>query len=283
MYIKKCKFCDKNEFKNQQQHSSHHIYCLSNPDRKKNILRCINTGKKTRIERKIYKLYCKTCGNEYTTSCLESEFKRNKHRITCSLKCGKTHIRTEEQKRKLSEILKNSEKQKIAAKISGEKRKGFYFGGGKQKLKFETIKTKCEYCNNDIEHKINIKRKFHKECWLKVCGGFRENSTIKHREKYNGYWMDSGTEKRFAILLDLNKIKWIKNKEKYYEYFDLKNKKRKYYPDFYLPDYDYWVEIKSKYYETENDVLKLQSVGNNIEMIYDHDLKLPKIIYQINA
>ena len=109
-------------------------------------------------------------------------------------------------------------------------------------------------------------------------GGYRPNSTRKIRSKYKGYWMDSGAERKFAEILDTHNIRWIKNTTEYFQYRDLSGKMRKYYPDFHLPDYDYWVEIKGVYYLNDNDNLKLKSVGDNIEMQMHNDIKLPKCI-----
>lgn len=120
-----------------------------------------------------------------------------------------------------------------------------------------------------------------KACWNKCSGGYRSNSTRKIRSEYKGYWMDSGSERTFAELMDLNSIKWIKNTTKCFDYRDITGKARKYYPDFYLPDYDYWVEIKGLYYLNENDPLKLKSVGNNIEMQMHTDIGLPKCIKRL--
>ena len=90
--------------------------------------------------------------------------------------------------------------------------------------------------------------------------------------------MDSGAERRFAELLDTNNIKWIKNKDKFFAYRDMSGKSRKYYPDFYLPDYDYWVEIKGLLYLNDNDPIKLASVGKNIELQMHNAIRLPKCI-----
>ena len=90
--------------------------------------------------------------------------------------------------------------------------------------------------------------------------------------------MDSGAERKFAELLDANNIDWIKNTEKYFTYKDVSGKVRRYYPDFYLPQYDYWVEIKGLLYANENDSLKLAAVGENIELQMHNAIQLPRCI-----
>lgn len=84
--------------------------------------------------------------------------------------------------------------------------------------------------------------------------------------------MDSGAELLFATLCDTSNIRWVKNSTKFFEY--LPNKK--YYPDFYLPDFDVWVEIKGKRYYRKDDPLRWASVPN-LEVIWSNDIKLPKV------
>lgn len=108
----------------------------------------------------------------------------------------------------------------------------------------------------------------------KYSGGYRINSTIKHQCEYKGYKMDSGAEKVFAMLLDKNEVKWIKNTEQFFEYYDTNNKKRKYFPDFYLPESKQWIEIKGKFYANKDKHLneKLRAV-EKIILIYSSELK----------
>jgi hypothetical protein len=110
---------------------------------------------------------------------------------------------------------------------------------------------------------------------LKCSGGFRENSTKKYSSYYKGYKMDSNSEKEFAILCDKENIKWVKNNGEYFfEYLGTDLKNHKYYPDFYLEEFDYWVEIKGKLYADKDGNLKnkLSSV-KNIFLLYSKEIK----------
>lgn len=90
--------------------------------------------------------------------------------------------------------------------------------------------------------------------------------------------MDSGSELKFAQLLDKYNIEWAKNCGAVaFKYKDSLEKERKYYPDFYLPKYDMWVEIKGRYYDNELTAYKLKAVGN-IEIIYSDKIQLPSFI-----
>ena len=137
----------------------------------------------------------------------------------------------------------------------------------------------CPTCSSPFESRQ--KRVFcSKQCGRDAgaIGGFQPNSTIVHRSIYKNQQMDSGAELAFAQLLDQHNIQWIKNSSTYFNFVDSSGKKRKYYPDFYLPDYDFWIEIKGKKYIRKDDDLRLAAVGSNIERIFSHNLKLPSCI-----
>lgn len=82
---------------------------------------------------------------------------------------------------------------------------------------------------------------------------------IKHAW-YKGQWIDGTWELEFAKYLELQNIKWEKNK-KWFEY-EWNGSAHKYFPDFYLPEYDRYVEVKG--YETERDREKYKVVPNII-------------------
>lgn len=102
-------------------------------------------------------------------------------------------------------------------------------------------------------------------------GGYRENSTRVHRTLYKGYWMHSGSELKFAQILDSANIAWIKNTDKFYEFTYPNGKIGKYYPDFFLPKIQRWIEIKGKKYIREHDNIRQASA--NAILIMSHELK----------
>lgn len=199
---------------------------------------------------------CKKCGKEFEVQKGLLNY--------CSLQCKNSRTWTDEDKKKLSMSAKNSEKVKEANKLPRNR-------------KDCNISTICKSCGKLIYHKSYRPRKYHSECWLKSSGGLRKNSTRVNRSFYKGFQMDSGAERYFAELLDTNKIKWIKNENQYFYYTRKDGKDGKYYPDFFLIDYNYWVEIKGKIYaeKDENLDLKLNSV-ERIVLIYSSDLKESK-------
>lgn len=88
-------------------------------------------------------------------------------------------------------------------------------------------------------------------------------SQIHKRTKhftYKGFRIDGTWELIVAQYLDNENIKWTK-KVRCFEY-DWLGKKHNYYPDFYLPDYDKYIEVKG--YETPRDIAKYKVVDNLI-------------------
>lgn len=70
--------------------------------------------------------------------------------------------------------------------------------------------------------------------------------------KYKDVLFQGTWELRFAIWCDKNNIKWIKNIDSFNYIYQ--EKEHKYFPDFYLPETDTYVEIKG--FKTEKDDYK---------------------------
>jgi len=75
--------------------------------------------------------------------------------------------------------------------------------------------------------------------------------------EYKGIKLKGSWEVIVAEWLDDNNIVW-EHETKCFDY--VWNGNRKYYPDFYLPDYDVYIEVKG--YETERDLEKWKNVPN---------------------
>lgn len=86
---------------------------------------------------------------------------------------------------------------------------------------------------------------------------FSKNKYFK-KEIIDGFRMDSSWESIFANYLNQNNIKWVKNKKSFRYIFE--NEEHSYYPDFYLEDFNLYIEIKGQ--ETERDKAKYKVVDN---------------------
>ncbi len=140
--------------------------------------------------------------------------------------------------------------------------------------KYQKIAAVCICCNKEFTKIENSTKKYcSSTCYHKSgnCGGYKPGTTGKKATEYEGIMYDSGTEAKFAKLLTEAKIEFIRNTETYFIY----NETNKYYPDFYLPTYKAWVEIKGRYYYNDLiDPLKWSSV-ENLYIVWHDDLHVP--------
>lgn len=101
-----------------------------------------------------------------------------------------------------------------------------------------------------------------------VCG------RTKLIELYDSYGnitkVNGGWEKIVADYLNDNNIKWTnKIEEKIYYFWN--GKERIYYPDFYLPDHDKYIEVKG--YQRERDLLKWEVIKDRLIIIKNKEIK----------
>ena len=98
------------------------------------------------------------------------------------------------------------------------------------------------------------------------------SSNVNGRVKkviYKDITLDSQWEVDFVVWLDEKGVIW-ERPNKGFEY-DYKDKKHIYYPDFYLPDYNVYVEVKG--YKRDKDEYKWKVI-NNLIIILQEDIKL---------
>jgi len=95
--------------------------------------------------------------------------------------------------------------------------------------------------------------------------------------EYKGFKLRGTWELSVAMYLDSIDVKWT-NHVKSFPYL-YEGKERQYYPDFYLPDHDMYLEVKG--YETERDKIKWSSV-TNLKIIKKNEInKIQKRTYNI--
>ena len=200
-----------------------------------------------------------------------------KHKVNnyCSHKCSTLHN---------SKIKKYKHSTETKEKLSFASKK--YYEGNKEKIKlfyqykknmnknYEKPNTLCVICNNDTN---SIKNKTcSKECYTKLrsiisqkhpnCGGQKQT----HRSKIyniNGecFNAESSYEVRVSNSLNENNILWIR--PKFLWYIDSINNKRRYYPDFYLPEFDLYLDPKNNYLiDTDIEKIYKASEYNNVRI-----------------
>lgn len=104
-----------------------------------------------------------------------------------------------------------------------------------------------------------------------VCGRTKLIEAVDsfgNNTKLNGSW-----EKIVADYLNINNIKWT-NKIKEKIIYNWQNKDRIYYPDFYLPDYDMYIEVKG--YQRDRDIQKWNIVKDRLIIIKQKEINLIK-------
>lgn len=131
-----------------------------------------------------------------------------------------------------------------------------------QKLAWNQGKQKAEIYQT-IEHR-KIMSKF---------GGYKKNSgKCKYLEfqKNNGNIVSlQGTwEYRLATFLENKNITWIKNTKGFPYVFN--NKEKKYFPDFYINEWDIFIEVKG--YETEMDREKWKQFPHKLLIIKKNEI-----------
>lgn len=104
--------------------------------------------------------------------------------------------------------------------------------------------------------------------------------------KYFNQWenkevlLESSWEVTIAELLDSNDIPWIRPKP--VSWRDSGGSTRLYYPDFYLPDHDLYLDPKNPYC-MEQDEEKMIAVAKKIEICYVDINKVIEHINQLNG
>lgn len=135
----------------------------------------------------------------------------------------------------------------------------------------------CQICQNVIEY-AKRKRKFCSNTCKNLfhsqiaktkskLGGNKNRKACWYDSKFAGkVWLESSYEVVVAKSLDYHNIKWIR--PGYIIWIDIDKKSHKYYPDFYLVDYDIYLDPKNDFLQ-QQDKVKIDSVQqqNNIKVI----------------
>lgn len=90
--------------------------------------------------------------------------------------------------------------------------------------------------------------------------------TASKRIEYKGIRFESSWEYKLALDLDANGIDWKRPSPLLYK--DNNGQTRRYYPDFYLPDFDVYLDPKNDYVKKlDENKIKLVTQQNNVIVI----------------
>ena len=186
---------------------------------------------------------CKFCEKEF-----DKKSALCQHEIRCYKNPDKIRTKhSEETIKKLSDVMKivNTNSTRIWKKETINK------------LKESSKKINKEYWTES-------KRKDHSDLMMKIVENNIDSYSVNNvsgRAKiieYNGFKLKGNWEFTIAKILDKFNIKWT-NKIKPFSYY-WNDSWHLYFPDFYLIDYDKYIEVKG--YEREKDRKKWESVHN---------------------
>lgn len=223
-----------------------------------------NRKKNTKYKRVMKE--CPSCNIEF-----EAREGHPKEKETCSHSCS-NKIRTHNQntKNKISKSLElyyENNKMTKTQRYSGG-------GGGGSRCKINSYK-ECHGCGETFiraNQKGNIDRK---TCSDKC----KIDAQVKNRTYQNGsrnpsYYFNSNTQEevllesswevRTAVLLDKMNIFWTRPES--IQWVDKNNKSHRYYPDFYLKDYDIYLDPKNPYC-MDRDKEKINKISEKVELI----------------
>lgn len=102
-------------------------------------------------------------------------------------------------------------------------------------------------------HDGTFKGKSHTEEWKKnisqlaIENNYQSHFGVHKSYEYKGIKFISSYEVSVAKELDINNIKWLKPKHGTFKYKDLNDKVHTYTPDFYLPDYNIYLDPKNDF------------------------------------
>ena len=236
---------------------------------------------------KMTKIICENCKKECEkpTKEINRQIKQGRTKFYCSISCSTTNLLTK------TEIIKSNclfcgkeikttthkKHKKCCNQICSTKYAQQFVDPDNHRLSVQREKTfprnknfECVVCSKIFSKKVNnnvdIKLTCSEECLSKLvskrnsenpnCGG----KLGYRRFKYNGFTMDSRWEVEIAKWMDSKKIKWYRSKKRYmFWWMDENNNKRKYFPDFYLPTLDVYLDPKNDYY-LKRDLPKLKQV-----------------------
>ena len=137
------------------------------------------------------------------------------------------------------------------------------------RLKLETRTISESIKMNPVVISDAAKSKLSKLAKDKNLGGYRPHPN--KGEKYNDIWFDSKWEVKVAQSLDEHGISWIRPKTG----FIWTDSGKKYYPDFYLPKFDVYLDPKNSYL-MKKDAEKINEAQhrNNIRVLLLNESQL---------
>ncbi|HUW90832.1 MAG TPA: hypothetical protein VMV43_10025 [Candidatus Nanopelagicaceae bacterium] len=267
-----CKYCNKNNKElnlSSRSFSSHVRNCSMNPNLKK-------IWKKIAIsfqnKRKNFTFLCLKCSKKFELKLTKHQYDFGLHKKYCCRPCSNSRKHTEGIKLKISVAMQGKK-----WSVSQRKKLSFNYNSKEYKKKI-SLKMK-QWWDSNPQKKVEVSKRmkiigkripkehFRKMAKLSPISGRFRKKVVKYRQK-DGLIvnLDSSYEVKVAKELDKYNINWIR--PKFIRWVDSQSNNRKYFPDFYLIDYDVYLDPKNDYL-IKKDKIKIESVckQNKIKII----------------
>lgn len=186
----------------------------------------------------------------------------------CSSSCSASY----NNKRRAPRSLASRAKTSASVKLNGYRHPKGSNGKSNEYCKFSY----CVICKTIIKNKI--RKTCSKNCYhqnLSAKAKTRKTHPLNSKKiMYNGVYLGSSYELSLAKSLDENSIIWCRPSP--LKWIDKNNNERRYFPDFYLPDYDIYLDpkndflINNKNPETgikDSDKIFFAAVQNNVVIL----------------
>lgn len=133
----------------------------------------------------------------------------------------------------------------------------------------DETKAKISKANTGKKHKDEVKQKIKESVQQNINNDNWHLSFSKARTiEYKGYKFQGSWEVAFAKYLDNLNITWERPNKKFNYIYN--NDNHKYLPDFYLPKYNLYIEIKG--YPTQRDFCKWEQFTDDLDIYFGDDL-----------
>jgi uncharacterized protein YjhX (UPF0386 family) len=177
---------------------------------------------------------------------LQNEEVKKKFKATCLERYGVEYI---SQNKEIKEKMKNTWKIKSQDE--------------KNKIIRKSKKTKLERYGDENYHNADK--------MMQTCLETNHNFNFSYRGNYQGFHYDSSWELSFIKYCIKNDIQIERNKKGFIYWFE--DKKHKYYPDFYLPEVDLFIEIKGRIFDKDREKAKWNQFSYKLDVYNKEKLK----------
>lgn len=187
--------------------------------------------------------------------CLQ-KFKSSSHKkarrccsSTCATKYSKSFVDSSKISSSLKEYYRVNVHPNTNKKIPFTSRKTKHFHRRDENGLYNS---ECVSCGTSFKTKTGSRKTCSVECHHNrlsdKCGG----ETNYKKFQYKEIWMDSSWEVDLAKWFDENQIEWIRDKKINFVWIDTNQVSHRYYPDFYLPKYNVYIDPKNKFLQKKD-------------------------------